>query len=71
MVGQFGQVRVQVRPVKRFQGLAGALVQPKALAGRDALIDDVADQRVGEPQPPGRAGNLGHHAGSDALVQDV
>jgi len=38
MAGQLGQVRVEVLLVKRFQGLAGLLVQPKALPGRDALI---------------------------------
>ena len=38
MVRQLGQVRVQVRPVKRLQGLTGLLVQPKPLPGRDGLI---------------------------------
>ena len=71
MAGQLGQVRVQVLPVKRLQGLAGLLMQPKALAGRDALIQGVADQHMGEPETAGRAGNRGHHAGRDALIQDV
>jgi hypothetical protein len=68
MAGQLGQVRVQVLPVKRFQGLAGLLVQPKPLPGRDGLIQSVADQRVGKPQPAGRAGNRGHQPGGDAHV---
>ena len=71
MAGQLGQVRVQVLLVKLLQGLTGLLVQPKAPAGRDAVIQGVADQRVAEPQQAGRAGNRGHQPGGDARVQDV
>jgi hypothetical protein len=71
MVGQLGQVRAQIWRVQRLERLPGRLVQPEALAGRDALIQAVADQCVREPQPARSTGNLRHHPGSNAVVEDV
>ena len=68
VMGELGQVRVQVRAAQARDRLADAAVQPRAAQLREPVVERRAHERVGERVAADRAG-LAQHARLDALLE--
>jgi hypothetical protein len=66
---ELGELRAGTLGIELLERLDHALVEPKPARAREAVIERVPDQLVGEAKPTGRSRNLGHEARGDRLVE--
>jgi hypothetical protein len=71
MMGELGELRLQVVGAELGQGRPHLVVEPPSLPARQLVVQRLADQGVREPEAARPGAGLGHQAGVHRLLQRV
>ena len=70
VVGELGEIEPRALDLQLFERRDDERMQPQATGAREPLVERVANQHVLEAKTAGRAGDVGHYACVDRLIED-